>query len=449
MRNSYSRNLNSMPSLVLIGPGNVGQSVLEQIVLDRLTEHYGRIVVADSTHVVNVGNDRFDLYSVVQAKRNGGRLDALNHGKLVAEPRENLVNYLEPGTIVINAMPTEFLGSSDGLEPKAISADLEAMGNGADLIAGHKSAFRNQSTYKKIMDQAFLKGVLYVPAGAVMGPTRTAEFLRELRNYSGVKIVKVEGVLNGTTNYILSEMFFNGNSFPRALQLAQASKIAEPDPTDDIRGYDALSKIQVPAILFGDLQASDVYGLRDGRSNLPETHHHLVSGLNVLGIEGVTKELLEELKAAGQLVKLVASYNVATGSVEVGPKVLKIDDPLSQLRGTQNMLVLNLDGQLVKVENILKKIYDQTPSVQRDGSIINYKITVKFSYLDTTFTIIPDRFDIAFSYDTESNKLTVIGPGAGNSKTATGLLGAANMIRTTPKWLKSAEARRQIPTSHH
>ena len=108
------------------------------------------------------------------------------------------------------------------------------------------------------------------------------------------QITRVRGIVNGTTNYILSAMADEGRSYADVLAAAQAAGYAEADPTADVEGLDAVNKLVVLARLaFGAWLDPDAVPNRNG-DGAP-------------GITGVTKDDFEAAKAAGLAIKLVAS----------------------------------------------------------------------------------------------------------------------------------------------
>ena len=99
-------------------------------------------------------------------------------------------------------------------------------------------------------ERARAKGVNLGIEACVAGGTPILHAIRE--GLAGEHFVGVYGILNGTTNYILTEMERRGCSFAEALAEAQQKGYAEPDPTFDVEGYDARYKIAILAMLcFG------------------------------------------------------------------------------------------------------------------------------------------------------------------------------------------------------
>src|SRR5207247_283020 len=144
---------------------------------------------------------------------------------------------------------------------------------------------------------------------------------------AGARIRRVMGIVNGTTNYILTGMTELGESFADALAEAQRLGFAETDPTADIEGFDAAAKAAIIAsIAFGArVVAGDVY--REGITDISE--HDIVSA--------------NEL---GYVVKLLAVAEELNGdvAVRVHPAMIPVHHPLASVRGSFNALFIEGDA---------------------------------------------------------------------------------------------------------
>jgi homoserine dehydrogenase len=159
----------------------------------------------------------------------------------------------------------------------------------------------------------------------VMAGTPVISTIRE--GLAGTSIHAVRGILNGTTNYILSAMTA-GRDYHDVLIEAQRLGYAESDPTADVEGYDAVAKTLILAALaFGE-------PLR-----IEQVHRK--------GITNVTKEQALSAAERGQRVKLVASLrrDSAQGKLEanVTPTTLPLDDPLARVNGVLNAITIETD----------------------------------------------------------------------------------------------------------
>lgn len=129
------------------------------------------------------------------------------------------------------------------------------------------------------------------------------------------------GILNGTTNYILTKMSDEGLSFQDALDLAKKNGFAEANPTADLEGLDIVRKINILSSIAykGNINNEDIY-------------HY--------GITGVTKEILDELKEMGYVLKFVASSQKDGNNVtiRVEPTMVKFGHPLSAVKNEFNAI---------------------------------------------------------------------------------------------------------------
>ncbi len=155
--------------------------------------------------------------------------------------------------------------------------------------------------------------------GTVMAGTPALSLARE--SLAGVGIRAARGIFNGTTNYMLTQME-SGMSYEQALQTAQALGYAEADPTADVDGWDAASKVLILAsALFGQtLRMAD---------------------LDVTGISGITPEMIAQAQAANERWKLIAEVTPTGGSVQ--PHRVHISDPLAGVSGATNAITFSTD----------------------------------------------------------------------------------------------------------
>jgi homoserine dehydrogenase len=143
---------------------------------------------------------------------------------------------------------------------------------------------------------------------------------------AGTSILKVEGILNGTTNFILTRMQQEGESYADALSEAQRRGIAEPNPTLDVEGWDSANKlvIIVNGLLNGNLTLSDV---------------------SVSGITQVSAQDLQRAKAAGSVLKLIAAAEVTDGRIAASVQVreLPLNHPLAGVNGSEKGITYTTD----------------------------------------------------------------------------------------------------------
>ena len=142
------------------------------------------------------------------------------------------------------------------------------------------------------------------------------------------QIVGIQAILNGTTNYILTEMLLRGQSYSDALRDAQKLGYAEADPTLDVNGTDAAQKLGILAQLsFGTKVTA--------------------SEFHVTGIDKLEQVDIKHATELGYVIKLLASVKLVGGKLEmsVRPTLIRNDRPLAQIHGPFNAILL--DGDVV------------------------------------------------------------------------------------------------------
>jgi homoserine dehydrogenase len=142
----------------------------------------------------------------------------------------------------------------------------------------------------------------------------------------GATVERFEGILNGTSNFILSQMSGGRMAYADALAEAQRRGIAEPDPRLDVEGWDTACKLVLIANATWDAGLS-------------------LEDVNVTGIQPVTPEWLTQADRHGQVVKLIGSLERRGGQViaEVGPRELGFDHPLAHVNGTEKGATFRTD----------------------------------------------------------------------------------------------------------
>jgi homoserine dehydrogenase len=143
---------------------------------------------------------------------------------------------------------------------------------------------------------------------------------------AGERFVEIEGVLNGTTNFILTEMQESGARFELALERARSRGIAEPDPSLDIAGWDTACKILILAKTLMGAEA----GLAD---------------VSPMGIGRETELLVEEARARGRVVRLIGRARVYEGKVRVAvaPELVAAESPFHSVTGTSKAAVFTTE----------------------------------------------------------------------------------------------------------
>lgn len=173
--------------------------------------------------------------------------------------------------------------------------------------------------YANLQAKARQNGLQMRFEATVMAGTPTMSLAAEA--LAGCAITSARGILNGTSNYILTQME-GGMSYADALAQAQELGYAEADPAGDVEGWDAAGKALIlsHALFGGGLTMAD---------------------LDVSGITAISAADIADAKAAGQRYKLIASATPAGG--EVKATRLPLDDPLASVGGSSNAITLKTD----------------------------------------------------------------------------------------------------------
>ncbi len=205
-----------------------------------------------------------------------------------------------------------------GIEP-ARSLMLDAIKAGKPVVTANKELIANVG--QEIFEAAASAGVDVLFEAAVGGGIPLIRPLRE--SLAGERIRRVTGIVNGTTNYILTRMAEEGADYAEALAEAQQLGYAERDPTADVEGFDAGAKLAIIAsIAFGGrVVAGDVY--REG-------------------ISGVTAADIAYAARLGYVVKLVAIADQLNGdiAVRVHPAMVPSTHPLASVRESFNAIFI-------------------------------------------------------------------------------------------------------------
>lgn len=210
----------------------------------------------------------------------------------------------------------ELIGGSDGPAKAAVEAALSA---GKPVVTANKALIAEHGAELAALAES--RGVPLLFEAAVMGGVPAVKMVREA--LVGDEIKSVAGILNGTCNYILTEMEATGRSFAEVLGEAQRLGYAEADPTMDVGGFDAAHKITILAALaFG---CAPNFGAAE--------------------IEGIDQVDLLDIRMArdlGYRIKLVASAERSADGVlvRVHPSLAPLNHPLAQAGGALNALFI-------------------------------------------------------------------------------------------------------------
>ena len=208
-----------------------------------------------------------------------------------------------------------------GLEP-ARTYVLTALEHGKSVVTANKQLMSTRG--EELLDAAARAGVDIFFEGSVAGGIPVIKTIQE--SLAANRIQQIMGIVNGTTNFILTRMSEDGVGFGEALATAQRRGFAEADPTDDIDGHDAAAKLAILAsVAFNSrVVSADVY--REG-------------------ISGITPRVIGYARDMGYVVKLLAIARHADGAIEarVHPALLPAAHPLAGVNDELNAVLIDGD----------------------------------------------------------------------------------------------------------
>jgi homoserine dehydrogenase len=290
----------TMIKVGLLGCGTVGSGVVE--LLDKNLETISRRMgdLIELTRVVDQDLDKCRALGIEESKLSSNFDDIL---------------YDDEIDIVV-----ELIG---GIEP-ALTFIMKAMEQGKHVVTANKDLIAEKG--KELFDMAQAHKVDFYFEASVAGGIPIIYPLKQ--SLAGNRIQEVIGILNGTTNYILSKMSEEGHSFEDVLREAQELGYAEADPSDDIDGLDAGRKIAILAsIAFNSrVTVDDVY---------------------VEGISKITPSDIKFARELGFVIKLLAVAKQAEdGSIQarVHPAFLPYKHPLAAVNDVYNAVFVRGDA---------------------------------------------------------------------------------------------------------
>ena len=210
-----------------------------------------------------------------------------------------------------------------GGEDAAYEAIMKAIENGKHVVTANKLVLAKKG--EQIFEAASAAGVELGFEASVAGGVPVIRTIKE--SVAGGRILSVFGIINGTANYILTDMTVNSVSFTDALEEAKKLGYAEADPAIDIGGIDAAHKISILANLaFGTpVDFDSVY---------------------TEGIEGISPDDIKFAKQFGRVIKLLATARLSDGQIDVRvhPSMVPEQDPIAHINGVTNAVELEIAG---------------------------------------------------------------------------------------------------------
>ena len=293
--------------IILCGFGVVAQSfvkLLESRTAELYTK-YGlkpRIVGVFDSKGSATDSSGLNLNKLLSVKKKYGTVG--NYQKNSEKGGVNMIHSID-ADVLIETTASNYKDAEPGLSH--ITAAMKA---GLHIISVNKGPLA--LAFPSLMELASYNQVLMRFSGTVGGGTPILDYAKN--SLSGERIVSFQGILNGTTNYILSNMH-SGMSFETALTDAKKRGYVEADESLDLDGLDAAAKLVI--------LANWIMGMK---VTMPD--------IKLTGIRKVNDEIIKNAEKNASAIKLIASCN---GGLEVSPKQIPINDPLC-VNGTLNAI---------------------------------------------------------------------------------------------------------------
>jgi homoserine dehydrogenase len=257
--------------------------------------------------------------------RSGAKLDLVKIGvRNLARPdvaKDLLTTDLE--SIVKDANIDLIIEVIGGIEP-ARTLILEAFANGKSVVTANKALLAKHGA--ELFAAADKSGVDLYYEAAVAGAIPILRPLRE--SLVGDHVQRIMGIVNGTTNYILTKMDESGSAFADALAEAQALGFAEADPTADVEGFDAAAKAAILAGLAFHSRVTDSDVYREGITKITDSDVAVAKSL----------DLVVKLLAIAELT------NEGKISVRVHPTLISRSHPLASVREAFNAVFVESES---------------------------------------------------------------------------------------------------------
>ena len=301
--------------VIIMGFGAVGQGVADALFMKKelIKEKTGfevKVVAAADSSSSAISAEGLDEKLLVDTKKNEGKLSAYPEFGSDKNGAEILdaVEY----DCLIEATPTNIVDA----EP-ALSLTFKAFEQGKDVVTSNKGHLALK--FKDVVSAAEKAGVEFKYEASVGGSMPIINFVKD--TLSSCDIKSINGILNGTTNYILSRMTSEGSDYEDILKESQELGIAETDPTQDVEGIDAACKT---VILANSLLGIDA----------------TYSDVKVEGISKITSEAIELANKDDYLIKLISE--VSPDNLQVSPRLVKKGSSYD-VSGTLNMATIKTD----------------------------------------------------------------------------------------------------------
>jgi len=292
--------------ITIIGFGSIGKGLAKEIVEKRdflLRKGYDlKVVAVVDKNGSEIDENGLDLVDVLNKKDYSYDKTALD---IIYELKQD---------IIVECTPSNITDGNPGL-----SHILAALNTKINVVTSNKGPF--VVAYDKIMDSANKNNVSVGYEATVGGAIPIINLVKS--NIRADKILSIEGILNGTCNYILTRMQKDMLDYDEALSEAKELGISETDESYDVQGIDTASKL---VILANSLMGMDAK----------------YTDVEVEGITRITQESLGLAEEIDCTIKLIGEINKEEQLLRVAPRLVPFNHPLS-VGGTLNVIMLNTD----------------------------------------------------------------------------------------------------------
>lgn len=288
---------NNKINIAVIGLGNIGSYFCKKLLKQK------------KDILLKTGKD-LKLLFVSAKKRNKKRSFKFKNSQWIKDP---LVITSHPSIDIV----VELIGGSDGIAKKIVTSALK---NRKHVITANKALIAKHGNFLSYLAEKNKVNLEY--EASVAGGIPIIRAIKE--GLTSNKIHKLVGILNGTSNYILTAMEKSGKSFKDILDEAKKSGYAESDPRDDIRGQDVASKIKILSALCFKSFLSEKKILIDGIQNIE------IKDINI------TKKI-------GYRIKLLGITEIKNKKIfeRVHPCLVKTNSYIGNIKGVFNAIVIN------------------------------------------------------------------------------------------------------------
>ncbi len=316
--------------LALLGFGNVGQA-LAQLLLNKQEELKSRYGIGYSVtgifsnrHGAAINPDGLDLPAAIRLGKSHASLDSLS----TIAPQKNALDFIRSccADVLFENSPVNYATGQPALDHLKLALEM-----GMHAITANKGPVVHG--YRILTQLAEAHHRKFYFESAVMDGAPIFSLFRSA--LPGAKLLGFKGILNSTTNFILTRMEA-GETFEQALAYAQSIGITETDPSGDVDGWDAAVKVAALSTVLMDfpLKPADI---------------------ERQGIRAITTADIQAAKVAGERWKLICSCHRVEECVKarVAPERIPASSPLYNVQGTSSVISFNMDvlSNLAIVEN--------------------------------------------------------------------------------------------------